>query len=124
MLLAVELPDKGGDTQYVNMHEAYEGLPDDMKARIADPQGVHVYQSKHSERKLLALSPEAQKNAPPSVIHPIVKTHPVTGRKSLYLNPIRIEEITGRPESESLPLLDELLAHAIQDKYHYRHKWQ
>ncbi|MBT3907050.1 MAG: TauD/TfdA family dioxygenase [Rhodospirillaceae bacterium] len=124
VLLAVELPDKGGDTQYVNMHEAYEGLPDDMKERIADLKGIHVYQSKHSERKLMALSPERQKQVAQTVVHPIVKTHPVTGRKSLFINPIRIEEIIGMPDSEALPLLDELLAHAIQEKYQYRHKWQ
>jgi taurine dioxygenase len=45
VLLAVELPDKGGDAQYVNMHEAYEGLPDDMKKRLEGIEGIHVYQN-------------------------------------------------------------------------------
>ena len=59
-----------------------------------------------------------------SVIHPIVRTHPATGRKAIYINPIRIEEIVGMPEREALALLDELLEHATQEKFQYRHKWK
>jgi len=124
LLLAIELPDSGGDTQYVNMQRAYEDLPEDTKTRIADLQAVHVYQSKHSERKLTGLSPEAKALVPDSVRHPLVRTHPENGRKSLYLNPIRIESIDGMAEADTLQLLDELLAHATQEKYQYRHKWQ
>lgn len=124
ILLAIKLPDSGGDTQYVNMHRAYEDLPDDTKKRIANLTGIHVYQSKHSERKLTGLPPEAKGRVPDFVRHPIVRTHPETGRKSLYLNPIRIESIEGMGEAEALTLLDELLAHATQEKYQYRHRWQ
>lgn len=124
VLLAVELPDFGGDTQFVNMHEAYDGLNDNMKKRLNSLAAVHVYQSKHSERKLMSLSPEAQKKVRPAAIHPLVKTHPVSGRKSLYINPIRIESIVGMLDSEALPLLGELLAHSVQEKFQYRHRWQ
>lgn len=124
VLFAIQLPDTGGDTQYVNMHAAYEGLPDATKKRINGLRGVHVYQSKHSERKLMGLPPEALAKVPKAVEHPIVRTHPETGRKALYLNPIRIEAIAGMPEEEALSLLDELLAHAVQEKYQYRHKWR
>lgn len=124
VLLAVELPDKGGDTQFVNMRKAYNALPSDMKNRLASLEAVHVYQSKHSERKLLSLSPEDQKKVPPAIVRSLVRRHPVTGRKSLYLNPMRIESIVGMPDSEALPLLDELMAHAVQEKFQYRHRWQ
>jgi taurine dioxygenase len=124
VLLAVELPDKGGDTQFVNMQMAYKALPSDMKKRLANLEAVHVYQSKHSERKLMSLSSEDQKKVPPAVLHPLVRRHPVTGRKSLYLNPLRIESIIGMSDSEALPLLDELMAHAVQEKFQYRHRWQ
>ena len=123
-LLALELPDKGGDTQFVNMHMAYKSLPGHMKKRLANLEAVHVYQSKHSERKLMSLSPEDQKKVPPAVVHPLVRRHPVTGRKSLYLNPLRIESIMGISDSEALLLLDELLAHAVQEKFQYRHCWR
>jgi taurine dioxygenase len=59
-----------------------------------------------------------------SAVHPIVRTHPETRRKAIYINPIRIEEIVGMPEHKALPLLDELLEHATQEKFQYRHKWK
>jgi taurine dioxygenase len=124
VLLAVELPDSGGDTQFVNMQEAYDGLPDDTKRRIDGLRAVQVYQSLHSTRKLTPLSAENRVRAPASVIHPIVRTHPENGRKGLYINPIRIEGIVGMAEAEALALLDDLLAHAIQEKYQYRHEWR
>jgi alpha-ketoglutarate-dependent taurine dioxygenase len=124
VLLALQLPDSGGDTQFVSMHRAYEDLPEETKKRVDGLQAKHVYQSKYSERKLMGLTPEAKKNVPDFVMHPLVRTHPETGRKSLYLNPIRIEAIDGMSEGEALQLLDDLLDHATQEKYQYRHKWR
>jgi taurine dioxygenase len=124
VLHAVQLPDVGGDTQYVNMRLAYDELPSETKRRIDGLKAVHVYQSRHSERKLMGLSAEAQARVPEAVIHPLVRTHPESGRKALYINPIRIDGIEGMEESEALRLLDELLAHATQEKYQYRHRWQ
>ncbi|MBV9862310.1 MAG: TauD/TfdA family dioxygenase [Alphaproteobacteria bacterium] len=124
VLHAVDLPDRGGDTQYVNMHQAYDELPPDMKHRLDGLRAIHVYQSRYSERKLLALGAEARTQVPEAVAHPLVRTHPETGRKALYLNPIRTEGIEGMDESEALALLDELLAHATQEKYQYRHRWR
>ena len=123
-MLALELPDSGGDTQYVNMARAYEDLPESTKQRIAELKGMHVYQSKYSERKLMGLTDEAKKSVPDAVVHPIVRTHPESGRKAIYINPIRIEEIEGMAEADTLNLLDELLSHATQEKYQYRHKWR
>jgi taurine dioxygenase len=124
VLHAVQLPDRGGDTQYVNMHRAYEDLPDATKRRIDGLKAVHVYQSRHSERKLMALSEANRAAVPDGVLHPLVRTHPESGRKAIYLNPIRIEGIVGMAERDALMLLDELLAHATQPQYEYRHRWQ
>ena len=123
-LHAVKLPKTGGDTQFVNMYEAYEALSEEMKKRIDGLKARHVYESKYSERKLPRLAVERSKIASGSVIHPIVRTHPQTGRKAIYINPIRIEEIVGMPEQQALALLEELLAHATQEKFQYRHKWK
>ena len=60
---------------------------------------------------------------PDAAHHPLVRTHPESGRKALYLNPIRIEGVVGMAEGEALALLDELLAHATQPRYEYRHRW-
>jgi taurine dioxygenase len=123
-LHAVKLPKSGGDTQFVNMYAAYDALSEQMKRRIEGLRARHVYQSKHSERKLPRLAGEREKVALGSVVHPIVRTHPGTGRKAIYINPIRIEGIVGMPEREALPLLDELFEHATQDKFQYRHEWK
>jgi taurine dioxygenase len=124
VLHAVQLPDRGGDTQFVNMHHVYEYLTDAIKRRINDLKAVHVYQSRHSERKLMALSEASRQAVPDGVLHPLVRTHPESGRRSIYLNPIRIEGIVGMAESDALMLLDELLAHATQPQYEYRHRWR
>jgi taurine dioxygenase len=124
VLHAVQLPDHGGDTQFVNMHRAYEDLPAATKARIGDLRAEHVYQSRHSQRKLMGLTDAARQKVPDAVLHPLVRTHPENGRKAIYLNPIRIEGIIGMEEREALTLLDELLTHATQPQYEYRHRWR
>jgi taurine dioxygenase len=124
VLHAVKLPDRGGDTQYVNMHRAYADLPDATKRHIDGLQAVHVYQSRHSERKLMGLSAANRESVPDAVLHPLVRTHPESGRRAIYLNPIRIEGIVGMAERDALTMLDELLAHATQPQFEYRHRWR
>jgi taurine dioxygenase len=123
-LFAIQLPTGGGDTQYVNMHIAYDDLPEDTKQKIGGLKAVHVYQSKYSPRRLSGLSEESRRNLPPPGIHPLVRTHPENGRKALYLNPVRMESIVGMEDPDALALIDELMQHATQKKYEYRHKWR
>jgi taurine dioxygenase len=123
-LFAVELPTSGGDTQYVNMHDAYDDLPEATKREIDGLKAVHVYQSKYSPRSLGTISKESRRNLPPPGIHPLVRTHPENGRKALFLNPVRMESIVGMEDKEALALIDELMRHATQKKYEYRHKWR
>jgi taurine dioxygenase len=123
-LFAVELPSSGGDTQYVNMHDAYDDLPDKTKQKIDGLKAVHSYLSKYSPRPLGYLSEESRRNLPPPGVHPLVRTHPENGRKALFLNPVRMESITGMEDAEALKLIDELMQHATQKKYEYRHKWR
>ena len=93
-----------------------------MQRRIDGLRAIHVYQSRHSARKLMALSDENRKAVPDAVLHPLVRTHPETGRKAIYLNPIRIEGIMGMEETDALALLEELLEHARQPQFEYRHQ--
>jgi taurine dioxygenase len=123
-LHAVALPSKGGDTQFVNVHHAYDDLSEDMKQRLNGLKVVHVYQSKYSPREIRPLDAESLKNLPPPAIHPLVRIHPETGRKFLYMNPVRMESIQGMPDEEAQPLIAQLMAHATQLKYEYRHKWK
>lgn len=124
VLHAVTLPSSGGDTQFANMAAAYAALPDTTKKRIADLTAIHVYQSSHSARKLMALPDAAKERVPNAVLHPVVRSHPENGRKSIYINPIRIEGILGMDHKEALPLLHELLVHATAEQFQYRHRWQ
>jgi taurine dioxygenase len=123
-LFAVELPSSGGDTQYVNMHEAYDDLPGATKQRIDGLKAVHVYLSKYSPRPLGKITDESRRNLPPPGVHPLVRTNPDNGRKALFLNPVRMESIVGMEDEEALALIDDLMQHATQRKYEYRHKWR
>jgi taurine dioxygenase len=124
ILYPVSLPSQGGDTQYVNMHLAYDDLPEAMKRRIDPLKAVHVYLSKYSPRELRPLSEDSLRVLPPPGIHPLVRVHPENGRKALYLNPVRIEAIVGMPDDEALDLVTELMTHATQKQYEYRHQWR
>lgn len=123
-LFAVVLPSSGGDTQYVNMHDAYDDLPEAMKQKIESLRAVHVYQSRYSPRELAGLNEESRRNLAPPGVHPLVRTHPENGRKALYLNPVRMESIVGMEDADALALIDELMRHATKKKYEYRHKWR
>ena len=123
-LFAVALPSRGGDTQYVNMHSAYDDLPAETKRKIDGLKAMHVYLSKYSPRPLGHLTEESRQKIPPPGIHPLVRTHPESGRKALFLNPVRMESIVGMDDQAALALIDDLMRHATQKKYEYRHKWR
>ena len=123
-LFAVQLPSRGGDTQYVNMHRAYDDLPEPMKQRLEGLKAVHVYLSKYSPRPLGAIDNESVRALPPPGIHPLVHTHRENGRRALYLNPVRMESIPGLDDADALALISHLMQHATQSKYEYRHRWR
>jgi taurine dioxygenase len=120
----VSLPSRGGDTQFVNMHAAYDDLPAATKKRIEKLIAVHVYMSRYSPRALKKVDVDTASHLPPPALHPLVRVHPENGRKYLYLNPVRMESIVGMPDDESQRLIGELMTHATQIKYEYRHRWQ
>ncbi len=123
MLYGVVVPSRGGDTQFVNMQAAYEALSPEMKARIDGLQVIHKYQSSRQTNKV-SKRPESEMKAMPEATHPLVRTHPETGRKALYLNANRMEQIVGIDRAESDALLDTLIAHAIEPRFQYRHAWR
>ena len=127
ILYAVKNPTKGGDTEFANMYAAYDTLPEDLKGRIAGLKGVHaVSKLKNKRVTVSARRPdgkdfyERQKSIPDQV-WPLVRTHPETGRKSLYVSPRFTIGIQGRAEQEADEILDRLFAHQIQDEFLYRH---
>jgi taurine dioxygenase len=124
ILYGVAVPPTGGDTQFVNMYAAYDGLSPETRRRIDGLKVVHTYDSSRKGTRIARLKSEDAAALPPSVLHPLVRTHPETGRRALYMNPNRMEEIAGMARGESDALLDELIAHATQPHYQYRHRWR
>lgn len=122
-LYGVTVPESGGDTQFVNMYAAYDDLPEAMKRHIAHLRVAHTYDSSRKGTRIAKLRPEEAETVP-AVTHPLVRTHPETGRPALYMNPNRMEAVAGLARAESDALLDELTRHAIEEKYQYRHKWR
>lgn len=114
-LYAVELPPQGGDTEFANTALAYAALPEATRRRIA---GLRVvFQWEHGRR------PGYYANDLPPVDHPLVRTHPETGRPALYLGN-HATRILGLPEDDGAALLDELLSHATQPEFVYVHRWR
>lgn len=123
MLYAVAVPASGGDTQFVNMYAAYDDLPAQTRRRLAPLRVVHRYDSSRKGTRIAALTPD-EAEAVPEVVHPLVRCHPETGRKALYMNPNRMEAVANVDRGASDELLDALIQHATQAKYQYRHKWR
>ena len=131
LLYSVEVPFENGvalgDTLFVNTAAAYDALSDEMKTRLAGLKATHsytaLYDRMHKGGKRDDLE-EDQKKAVPDVVHPVVRTHPFTGRKCLYVNEGFTVAIVGMPKAESDALLAELYAHVTDKRFMYRHRWQ
>ncbi len=120
-LYGIAIPSSGGDTLFASMYEAYDALPEALKKRIDGLKAEHVYGGRERRGNDL-LEPE-DRNLPPAV-HPVVRVHEETGRKSLYANPTHIVRIQGLSDSESDSLVKELTDHMVATPAQYVHKWQ
>ncbi len=128
LLHAQELPEEGGDTLFANQHLAWDTLPEDLRRAVADLRAEHSYLNKYAEFQKNGnwrpnLSPE-QLAQVAAVVHPVVRTHPETGRKSLFVSENFTSRIVGLPEDESRDLLARLFAHSTKPEFIYRHRWQ
>lgn len=128
LLHAIELPAEGGDTLFANMHAAYDGLSAELKRKLDGLTAEHTYLARYAELQKRSpwrpnLSPEQIAQVKP-VVHPVVRTHPETGRKALFVSEHFTTKIVGLPDDESRALLDELFAHSVRPEYVYRHQWR
>jgi taurine dioxygenase len=123
MVHIVDLPSRGGDTQFVDARAAYDDLPPNMKKKVASLKSLHVYESSNSPRKMAALAPEELANMP-STLQPLVIRHPDSGRPAVYLNTARMEGIEGMGTEEANALIAQLFDHSTQAKYEYRHVYK
>jgi taurine dioxygenase len=123
VLRARTVPEVGGDTLFCDMYAAYEGLDDDVRASLAGLRAVHDFTHTFGR----AFDPEAlaqkQKEFPPAE-HPVVRTHPETGRKALYVNAAFTSHVLGMARDESRRLLDLLYRQAAVPEYQCRFRWR
>ena len=124
---AVEVPPYGGDTAFQNMYIAYESLSPGMQVMLSGLKGVHsaakVFGSKADQSRFTMKTMDPAEGDR-EVIHPLVRTHPATGRKSLFINRTYLIRIDGLTEAESQPILDYLRVHSAQPAFGCRVKWE
>jgi taurine dioxygenase len=118
MLYAIEIPSQGGNTLFSNAYTAYATLPEEVKHRIAGRRALNAYD------KNSTLRTANYDNAASSCWHPVVRTHPATGRKALYVNRLMTREIEGLPRPESDAILRQLFDHQEQPELIYEHVWR
>jgi alpha-ketoglutarate-dependent taurine dioxygenase len=122
MLHAVELPPKGGETQFANTAKAYAALPEEDKALVAALRAIHSWEASRIQSNSRPATAEQMAERPP-VDHPVVRTHPDTGAKVLYLGN-HASHIVGWPLEQGQVLMRRLLAHATQAPFVYTHRWR
>ena len=124
MLYALELPPAGGDTLFASGHAAHDTLSDGMKAMLSDLKAVYIGESQRASWDTLkAMRHNEEAAARVGAVHPIVRTHPDTGRKALYLSS-HIVRFDGLTEEESAPILAYLRQHALKPEFTCRLRWE
>ncbi|MEA1674733.1 TauD/TfdA family dioxygenase [Nitrospirillum sp. BR 11163] len=129
LLHAREIPEGAGDTLFASLAAAYEALPEETQRRLQTLTAEHGYAARNRAQQAVTgalrpgLTAEQEAKVPP-VIHPVVRVHPETGRRSLFISEGFTSRIVELPEEESRALLAELFAHSIQDRFIYRHRWR
>lgn len=127
VLRAVEVPDVGGDTLFADMYAAYEGLTDEVKEKIDGAVAIHDFAHFRAAMRARGKSEaeiEEMNRKYPMVEHPVVRTHPETGRKGLYVNIAFTQHIVGMEKAESDALLKHLYAQAAIPEYQCRFRWK
>jgi taurine dioxygenase len=123
VLMAREVPPHGGDTLFANLYSAYDAMSDGMKQMLAPLRAVNSSSKADKSRT----RKDRGANEAPRVLeaeHPVVRTHPETGRKALYVNGGHTLRFAGMTEAESAPLLEYLFAHQVRPEFTCRFRWK
>ncbi len=132
-LYAIEIPHNEaggalGNTLFSSTFAAYDALPESMRKRLAGLSATHHmtkgYDSDEKTPQTRINYRDDQVTRVPDQAHPIIRTHPVTGRKCIYINKLCVTGIVGMTDSESAPLLEELYAHCARPEFIYSHQWR
>ena len=117
-LYAVKLPSKGGDTSFANMQVAYNSIDTEERFELGELRTVNKIED------FGYIDAEAREKFGSLPVHPLIRTHPDTGRKAIYVHPGKLERIVGREPKESLDFVNRLLDRVIAPANTYRHKWR
>ncbi len=120
-LHAVAVPDRGGNTSFANMYLAWETMPEELKRRVDGKLAAYCNGGRQGLNQGITPDP---KDRLADVVHPVIRVHPETGRKSVYANPYHVVQILGMPRAESDALLDELFAWCDQKQFQWDQVWQ
>jgi len=130
LLSARTIPEAGGDTLYADMYGAYDALSDGMKALLEGQRAVHSAKRSYGTQGRFTKNPNAtrmtvhpSKEADKELPHPIVRTHPDTGRKALYINAVYTVRLEGMTDAESAPILNFLYDHSTRPEFTCRIRW-
>ena len=129
MLYAIEVPhdEDGaplGETMFASAVDAYDALPPETKARVEGLRAIHSFSAKkRGVKKAVELSPEQIDKNPP-VAHPVARTHPVTGRKAVYVTADECTGIEDMDDGEALALIRELSEHVVKPEFQFTHEWR
>jgi len=121
------VPPADGDTLYVDMTAAYDALDPDLKAELDGVQAAHTYRHRYEMMVEAGVRPpqsEEKMAEWADVLHPVVRTHPETGRKALFVNEGFTARIDGMSDDDSRRLLNRLAQHCMEDRFIYRHQWR
>lgn len=126
LLYAIEVPVENGvvlgNTEFASAADAYDSLPDTLKSRINGLRAVHRVAGRRASTGTGQWD-QAQRREQPRVVHPVARTHPITGRKCLYVSKGECEGIEGVPGDEALMLIDQLADRIIEPRFRYTHRW-
>ena len=123
VLYGRELPPVGGDTMFSNMYLAYETLSEGMREMLDGLGALHVSGEPQLYSSRFRSMHERRGNAPTEHVHPVARTHPVTGRKALFVNPLFTHSFEDMTAEESGPVLDYLHDHAVRPEFTFRFRW-
>ena len=121
LLRGITIPPVGGDTMFTNMYMAYDTLSDGMKKLIEPLHGIHTGRRKVTDPDSAREREQTRINPP--IAQPLVRVHPETGRKALYIGE-KVSGLVGMTEEESKPIIDFLVRHATRPQFVYRHQWR
>jgi taurine dioxygenase len=123
-LYSVEIPPTGGNTSFANMYRAYETLPDALKLQVDSLKCIHDASRNSAGELRIGFEDISDPRKTVGAVHPVARTHPVTGRKCLFLGRRRNAYLVGLPLEESEALLDRLWAHAARPEFAWEQVWQ